>query len=207
MDDHTQALVAVSHDLRTPIQRLRLRASLLHDEEAQDAIGADLAEMESFIESTLSYFRSGEDEAPRLIDAAAMLSTIADAAADLGDSVDYRGPDTLPVMGRLVAIRRIVANLLDNARRHADHIELTLTEGEPGWFHLDVDDDGPGIPPARREEALLPFRRLDSARGQGGGAGLGLAAAHKSARVMGGTLTLGKSRLGGLRVRLTLPTG
>jgi signal transduction histidine kinase len=205
MDDHTQALVAVSHDLRTPIQRLRLRASLLPDAEARDAIGADLAEMESFIDSTLSYFRSGEDEAPRLIDAAAMLATIADTAADLGDHVRYRGPDSFPVRGRPVAIRRIIANLLDNARRHACHIELTLTEGEAGWFHFDVDDDGPGIPPARREEALLPFRRLDSARGQSGGAGLGLAAARKSALVMGGTLTLHDSALGGLRVRLTLP--
>ena len=207
MDDHTQALVAVSHDLRTPIQRLRLRASLLHDGEARDAIGADLAEMESFIESTLAYFRSGEDEPVRLIDAAAMLSTIADTAGDLGDPVSYRGPDSLSVMGRPVAIRRIVANLLDNARRHADRIELTLTEGAPGWFHIDIDDDGPGIPPARRDEALLPFRRLDSARGQGGGAGLGLAAAQKSARVMGGTLVLDDSRLGGLRVRLSLPRG
>lgn len=207
MDDHTQALVAVSHDLRTPIQRLRLRASLLYDGEARDAIGADLAEMESFIESTLAYFRSGEDEPVRLIDAAAMLSTIADTAADLGDPVYYRGPDSLPVMGRPVAIRRIVANLLDNARRHADRIELTLTEGAPGWFHIDIDDDGPGIPPARRDEALLPFRRLDSARGQGGGAGLGLAAAQQAARVMGGTLVLDDSRLGGLRVRLSLPCG
>lgn len=209
MDDHTQALVALSHDLRTPIQRLRLRASLLRDGEAQEAIGADLAEMESFIESTLAYFRSGEDEAVRLIDAAAMLATIADTAADLGDDVRYHGPDSFPVMGRPIAIRRIIANLLDNARRHAGRVDLTLVEagGEPGRFHVDVDDDGPGIAPARREEALLPFRRLDSARGQGGGAGLGLAAAQKSALVMGGTLTLSDSALGGLRARLTLPRG
>ena len=209
MDDHTQALVALSHDLRTPIQRLRLRASLLRDGEAQAAIGADLAEMESFIESTLAYFRSGEDEAPRLIDAAALLSTIADTAADLGDDVRYRGPDSFPVMGRPVAIRRIVANLLDNARRHGGRVEVTLAEaaGEPGWFRIDIDDDGPGIAPARRDEALLPFRRLDSARGQGGGAGLGLSAAQKSALVMGGTLTLDDSGLGGLCVRLLLPRG
>lgn len=207
MDDHTQALVALSHDLRTPIQRLRLRASLLDDGEARGAIGADLAEMESFIESTLAYFRSGEDETPRLIDAAAMLATIADTAADLGDSVRYRGPDSLALWGRPVTIRRIIANLLDNARRHAGHIELGLTEDEAGWLHFDVDDDGPGIPRARRDEALLPFHRLDGARGQGGGAGLGLAAAHKSALVMGGTLTLDDSPLGGLRARLSLPRG
>jgi len=206
MEDHTQALVAVSHDLRTPIQRLRLRAALLGDAEAQGAINADLAEMESFIESTLAYVRGGEDEAPRLIDAAALLATAADTAADLGDDVVYRGPDALVVTGRPVAIKRIVANLIDNARRHAGHIELTLSEDGPDRFAIAVDDDGPGIAPGRRAEALLPFRRLDGARGKGsGGAGLGLATAYKAAAAMGGTLELRDGTLGGLGATLVLP--
>lgn len=206
MSDQTQALVAVSHDLRTPIQRLRLRASLLSDTETRDAIGTDLLEMESFIEATLSYFRSGEEEAPRLIDAAALLATVTDTAADLGDDIAYRGPDALLITGRPVTIRRILANLIDNSRRHADRIELTLREEGPDRYAIDVDDDGPGIPPDRRDEALLPFRRLDEARAnETGGAGIGLAAAHKAAVAMGGRLTLRHSPLGGLGVSLSLP--
>ncbi|MDK2760926.1 MAG: HAMP domain-containing protein [Sphingopyxis sp.] len=208
MDDQTQALVAVSHDLRTPIQRLRLRTALLRDEEARDALADDLAEMESFIEATLSYFRSGEDEALRLIDAAALLITVADTAADLGEDIAYNGPDEFLATTRPVTIRRIIANLIDNSRRHAGHIELTLRADGPDGFAIDVDDDGPGIPVDRREEALLPFRRLDDARPRGaGGAGIGLAAAHKAAESMGGSLILRDSPLGGLGVTLSLPRG
>jgi len=206
MSDQTQALVAVSHDLRTPIQRLRLRASLLPDTEARDAIAADLVEMESFIEATLSYFRIGEEEASRLVDAAALLTTVVDTAADLGDNIAYRGPDELVVSARPVTIKRILANLIDNARRHADRIELTLREDGPDRYAIEVDDDGPGIASDRREEALLPFRRLDEARARdAGGAGIGLAAAHKSAVAMGGALILRDGRLGGLGVSVLLP--
>ena len=208
MDDQTQALVAVSHDLRTPIQRLRLRAALLRDEDIRDAMGDDLAEMESFIEATLSYFRSGEDETRRLIDAAALVATVVDTVADLGDNIAYRGPDELIVTTRPVTIRRILANLVDNARRHAERIEMTLSTDGSGRFTIDIDDDGPGIPSDRRAEALLPFRRLDEARArEAGGAGIGLAAAHKAAVSMGGTLTLRDSALGGLGVSLSLPCG
>lgn len=206
MDDQTQALVAVSHDLRTPIQRLRLRAALLRDEESRDAMAADLAEMESFIDATLSYFRSGEEEAARLIDTAALVATIVDTAADLGDDIAFRGPDELLVTARPVTIKRILTNLIDNARRHARRIELTLRADGKDGFAIDVDDDGPGIPPDQRDEALLPFRRLDDARtGKKGGAGIGLAAAHKAATAMGGRLVLRDSPLGGLRVSLSLP--
>lgn len=205
MSDQTQALVAVSHDLRTPIQRLRLRAALLKDAEARDAVNADLSEMESFIEATLSYFRSGEEEAQRLIDVAALLSTVVDTATDLNDDIGYRGPDELLVTGRPLTIKRVLANLIDNARRHGNRIVLTLREDGVAGYAIDVDDDGTGIPADRREEALLPFRRLDEARAsESGGAGIGLAAAHKAAAAMGGTLALRDSPLGGLGVTLSL---
>lgn len=206
MEDQTQALVAVSHDLRTPIQRLRLRASLIADSEARDAIAADLIEMEHFIESTLDYVRSGEDERARLVDVAAIVSTLADGAADMGDDIACHGPDECVIATRPLAIKRILGNLIDNARRHAGRIELTLDDGDPDHIVILVEDDGPGIAPESRAEALLPFRRLDSARGRGaGGAGLGLATALKIARAMGGDLLLDESRLGGLAVRLILP--
>ncbi|MGL3820115.1 ATP-binding protein [Sphingopyxis sp. R3-92] len=210
MEDQTHALVAVSHDLRTPIQRLRLRASMIEDGEAQNAITADLGEMEHFIDATLDYVRSGEDEQPRLIDLAALVATIADSAADMGDDIVYHGPDECLVTARPLAIKRILGNLIDNARRHASHIELTLA-GAGAYAGGDriaiaVEDDGPGIPHDQRAEALLPFRRLDSARGRhAGGAGLGLATALKTARAMGGDMVLEDSRLGGLTARLILP--
>lgn len=208
MEDQTQALVAVSHDLRTPIQRLRLRASMIADREAQEAIAADLSEMEHFIDATLDYVRSGKDEKARLIDVAALVATLVDSAADMGDDIVYHGPDTCLVTARPLAIKRILGNLIDNARRHARHIELTLGEDGPDRIVIAVEDDGPGISPGQRAEALLPFRRLDSARGRhAGGAGLGLATALKTARGMGGDLVLAGSSLGGLAVRLILPRG
>lgn len=206
MEDQTQALIAVSHDLRTPIQRLRLRASMIADREAQEAIAADLTEMEHFIDATLDYVRSGEDEQARLIDVAALVSTLADSAADMGDDIAYHGHGECLITARPLAIKRILGNLIDNARRHAGHIELTLDHAGPDQIVIAVEDDGPGIAPGQRAEALLPFRRLDSARGRSaGGAGLGLATALKTARAMGGDLELDGSRLGGLAARLTLP--
>lgn len=208
MADQTHALVAVPHDLRTPIQRLRLRAALLADGDERDAIRDDLAEMEHFIESTLAYVRSGEEEAARLVDVAAIVATAVDAAADLGAAIDWHGPDELPATVRPLAVKRILANLIDNGRRHAARIVVTLADAPGDRFVLTVEDDGPGIPPDRRAEALLPFRRLDGARGRSaGGAGLGLAIAVKAVEAMEGTLTLGDSALGGLAVRVDLPKG
>ena len=206
LEDQAHALVAVSHDLRTPIQRLRLRASMIADREAQDAIAADLSEMEHFIDATLDYVRSGEDEQARLIDLAALVATLADSAADMGDDIACHGPDECLVTARPLAIKRILGNLIDNARRHAGHIVVTLDDAEADYIVVTVEDDGPGIAAEQRAEALLPFRRLDSARGsRAGGAGLGLATALKTARAMGGDLVLEDSELGGLAVRLILP--
>ena len=129
-----------------------------------------------------------------------------DSTADMGDDIIYRGPDECLVTARPLAIKRILGNLIDNARRHAGHIELTLADAGSDRVVIAVEDDGPGIAPGQRAEALLPFRRLDSARGSpAGGAGLGLATALKTARAMGGDLVLDDSRLGGLTARLILP--
>lgn len=206
MDDHTQSLVAVSHDLRTPIQRLQLRASLIDDPGAREAMAADIEEMEHFIESTLSYFRSGDEETPRLVDLAAIVMTAVDGAADLGADIEYSGPDAFEIVMRPLAIKRVIANLIDNARRHARRIVVSLHDMPPDDPAVEIDDDGPGIPAHLREEALLPFRRLEVEPGQRrGGAGLGLATASRAMIVMGGSLALTDSPLGGLKVRLVLP--
>lgn len=204
IEDHTQALVAVSHDLRTPLQRIRLRAALLPGSEARDAINADVSEMERFIDSTLAYVRSGEHEERRLIDVAALVGTMIDDACDLGADAVFTGPERLVMATRRTALQRMLGNLLDNARRHGVRIEVTLAASQSGAAILTVDDDGPGIAPARRAEALLPFRRLDLHRG-GEGAGLGLPGALRIVEGLGGSLRLGDSPLGGLRVEVTLP--
>lgn len=206
MEDHAQALVAVSHDLRTPIQRLKLRASLLGDDEAQQTIVDDLAEMERFIDSTLAYVRSGEEEPVRLIDLSALLATVVDDAGDAGADIRFDGPDTLDLPGRPLATRRMIDNLVGNAARHASRTAVTLSvRGDRAI--ICVDDDGPGIPVERRAEALLPFHRLDPARGSAssGGAGLGLPSALRTAQALGGTLELDEAPMGGLRVRIDLP--
>lgn len=205
MAEHTQALVAVSHDLRTPIQRLRLRAALLADREARDAIDRDLAELEKFVGSIVSFMRGDGAEAARLVDVAAIAMTAVDDAADAGAAITYQGPDALAATLRPLALKRALANIVDNAVAHAATIRVRLT-ADAAAILLTVEDDGPGIPADRRAEVLLPFRRLEPARRQdSGGAGLGLAIASKAVSALSGTLVLGDSALGGLSVTLRVP--
>jgi signal transduction histidine kinase len=138
---------------------------------------------------------------------ATLVSTAVDTADDLGDDIAYHGPDELLVTSRPLVLKRILANLIDNARRHAHRIEVTLDEVTPDRFSITVEDDGPGIPPAMRAEALLPFRRLHDDRdgGSKGGAGLGLATVSRAVEVLGGAMILADSPLGGLSVSITLP--
>ncbi len=205
VEDHTQSLIAVSHDLRTPIQRLRLRTTLLDDTDPRDAMTDDLIEMERIIESTLAYIRYDRQEAARLVDIAAIVATAVDNAADAGATISFHGCDELLATTRPTMLRRILANLIDNATRHATRIEVTLALDGPNYV-IAVDDDGAGIPPHRRAEAVLPFRRLENAHGcTSGGAGLGLATSSKAASALGGTLFLHDGRLGGLLARVTLP--
>jgi len=205
-EEQTEALVAVSHDLRTPIQRLRLRASLIDDSETRAAVETDLVEMEGFVDSTLAYFRTGDAEELRLVDVAALVSTVADSAADMGHDVRYEGPDELIATVRPLSLKRALANLVDNATRHAVRVDVCLASIDPNHFSIAVNDDGPGIAAEDRSKALMPFGRLDTARArEGQGAGLGLPTTVKSVEVAGGSLTLGNSPLGGLKVEIRLP--
>lgn len=203
MEDNTQALIAVSHDLRTPIQRLRLRAGLLDDAEARETIAGDLAEMERFIDATLAYVRGGEDEEPRLVDVATLVSTAVDDAADTGARIVFSGPEVLLLKVRPTALRRMLDNLIDNGRRHGEHVEITLSGEDRVGATIEVEDDGPGIPEDKRSLAVQPFQRLGGETA--GGAGLGLAFVQRTLEAQGGKLTLGESRLGGLSARIELP--
>lgn len=204
MEDHAQALVAVSHDLRTPIQRMRLRTAMLDDDELREAMALDLADMEKFIASVVEYMRSGAQEEDRLVDLAAIAMTVADNAADAGAAVEYDGPDSMTVMLKPLALKRALGNLVENACRYADNVRIVLRGGEP--ILLAVEDDGPGIPVSKRAEAFLPFHRLNEERSRNsGGSGLGLAIVWKAVESFGGTVSLDDSAMGGLAARIAIP--
>lgn len=206
VSDRTEALAAVSHDLRSPIQRLRLRAGFLEDAEAQRAIDADLDEMEGMVEATLAYLRGEEEsEALRQADLAAILGTLCDDWADRGATAAYAGPDRLYVRLRPLAIKRALSNLIDNAVKHGGDARVHLAdEGEA--VTVRIEDDGPGIPEAELEAVFEPFHRLDASRNRGtGGTGLGLAIARQAVHGHGGGIRLANRPEGGLMVAVRLP--
>jgi len=205
----TLLLSGVSHDLRTPLTRIRLAAEMMEDgPEARD-IAADAREMERMLDGFLDFVRGQAGEAAEAVDPAAFAGMVAAEAARGGATVETRveGDGAGSVALRPSAMRRCLANLLENAMRHGDRVRLT-TRLTPATCDFVVEDDGPGIAADRREEALRPFTRIDASRNQdaGSGVGLGLAIALDVARSHGGALELDRSRdLGGLRAVLRLP--
>lgn len=204
--ERMQALAAVSHDLRTPITRLRLRSELLDDEAARELMDADLREMESMIDSTLEYLRGGVSSEPvRPIDIVSVIETIADEQLDQGYEVTLSGLGSGPVLGRVLSLKRAFSNVIGNAVKYGDAAAIAVAEAH-GDLVVTIDDDGPGIPPADRERALQPFVRLEESRGrETGGSGLGLTIAAAVIRSHGGQIELADRPGGGLRVTLTLP--
>ncbi|OUJ16828.1 ATP-binding protein [Acetobacter sp. DsW_063] len=208
IDDRTEALAAVSHDLRTPLARLKLRAGFLSDEEAQEAIEADIVEMEAMVGGVLAYL-AGEKkrEEPRSMDLAAMLSTIADDAADRGENVVYNGPDRLPVRLPQLSMKRAFTNLVENALNYAGSATISVHEAS-GWVTVDVEDDGPGIPDTEIARVTTPFYRVESSRSRKtGGLGLGLAIVKREVERAAGTFLLENRPAGGLRARVSLRAG
>jgi signal transduction histidine kinase len=204
--DRTQALAAVSHDLRTPISRLRLRCGLLPDAVMRAEWERDLAEMETMIESTLAFLRGDEDaEEPRLTDLTPLLTTLVDAATDAGHQAHLSAPRHCNVMVRPVAVKRAFANLIDNAIMYGGCAHVALhNDGQS--VRVMVDDDGPGIPEADLPHVFQPFRRLEASRNRStGGVGLGLAIAHRVFEREGGSIRLDNRPEGGLRAEVLLP--
>ncbi|MCC6305559.1 MAG: two-component sensor histidine kinase [Rhodobacteraceae bacterium] len=207
IEQRTLLLSGVSHDLRTPLTRMRLGLAMLPEGAEAAALGQDIDEMERLIASFLDFARGAGPEAPVAADPAALVAGVVERARRAGQPVTL-GPiaGAGPVMLRVQAVTRAVENLVGNGVRHGRRVEVGLRVNARE-VTISVDDDGPGIPPARREEALRPFSRLDPARNQdrGGGVGLGLAIAADIARSHGGTLRLAESpTLGGLRAELVL---
>lgn len=201
VEDRTQMLAAISHDLRTPLTRMRLRAEFVDDDEQRAKMLADLEEMEHMIAATLAFARDDATrEARKQVDVATLVQCLAE---DMG--VPYDGPDSLVLPAGPMALKRLVANLLDNARKYGGTARARLAEGD-GGVTVTIDDDGPGIPEAEFERVFAPFVRLETSRNrETGGTGLGLSVARAAARAHGGDITLANRPEGGLRVQLVLP--
>ncbi|MCO6381772.1 MAG: two-component sensor histidine kinase [Vannielia sp.] len=205
----TMLLSGVSHDLRTPLTRMKLGLSLAEADGAEiEDLARDVGEMEAMLDGFLAFVRSEAGEAAEPVDAPALAERVAEKARRAGGEVEVerRGEGAAEIALRVLSVERALDNLLSNARRYGAKAKLSLDLGER-MVRFTVEDDGPGIPEARREEAMRAFTRLDAARNQdaGGGVGLGLAIALDVARSHGGTLRLGDSEaLGGLKAELVL---
>jgi two-component system osmolarity sensor histidine kinase EnvZ len=205
IEQRTTMLAGVSHDLRTILTRFKLELALLGDSAEVDAMKKDVDEMARMLEAYLAFARGdlGEQSAPT--DMALFLDELKTDAERHGhkSSVVFHGHPIVTV--RPAAFKRCIGNLVSNAARFAPSIAIT-GHRDHRWLTVTVDDDGPGIAPAMREEVFKPFMRLDDARNQDeGGTGLGLAIARDIARSHGGDITLGDSPLGGLRATVRVP--
>jgi len=204
--DRTRMLAAIGHDLRTPLTRLRLRAEFVEEPELQRKMLADLAEMEAMISATLAFARDdAEREACVATDLADLLQSLCDDRVDAGDDATYHGPNHLPVRCRPVALRRALANLIDNALHYGGAARIRLAQSG-SEITIVIEDDGPGIPEDEQEKVFAPFYRLEGSRSRDtGGTGLGLSVARTIVRGHGGDIVLANRQPHGLSAHVTLP--
>ncbi|MFT4117864.1 ATP-binding protein [Bradyrhizobium sp.] len=208
MNDRTRMLAAISHDLRTPITRLRLRSEYIEDSIQRAQTVRDLDQMQSMLESVLTLLRSESAAKPTLVDVAALLQMVCEQFSDCGHAVVYAGPNRAAFMVRPDEIIRAVTNLTENATRFGTNVVVELSTASH-QIVIDVCDDGPGIPDERKAAMLEPFVRGEEARtmDETAGFGLGLSIAQAIVTAHGGTLLLLDNEPQGLRVRLQVPTG
>jgi two-component system osmolarity sensor histidine kinase EnvZ len=202
----THALAAVSHDLRTPLTRLRLRAGLVRDAETRNALEADVDEMSAMLDSLLAYLagRHGNEER-RLADVASLCMTVTDAAEDAGGTATYSGVDALYARIHPIGLRRAMTNLVENAILYGGEARVSLAR-EGDLMIIRVEDDGPGVPEAELRNITEPFHRLDDARARAtSGLGLGLSIVRDLAKAEDGELCLSNRPIGGFSAELRLP--
>lgn len=207
LDERVQILAAISHDLQTPITRLRLRIEMIDALPEREKFLDDLQAMQTLVKEGIGYARTldGTAEAPRRMDPDALLASIVNDYADTGRPVSLSGHVGVPMQLRPHALRRIVGNLVDNALRFGTLVEVRLS-GDGAHLDITVLDDGPGIPPEHLDAVFEPFYRVEGSRNRDtGGTGLGLAIARQLAMAMGARLTLANRPEGGLAARLRLP--
>jgi signal transduction histidine kinase len=207
--ERTRVLAAIAHDMRTYITRIRLRAEFIDDVEQRDRAAKDLDEMSTLLDDTLLLARAeaGGAETRRPLNLVAELRRIAEIHQEMGDTVTLAlSIEQAPIIAAPLAIRRTLANLIDNALRHGTQVVLSLLEDRGQW-RIDVSDDGPGVPPDKFSELGQPFGRIDPSRDRsaGGGAGLGLAIVRALIAAQGGEIGFSNRRDGGFLVSIWLP--
>ncbi|HEY1885750.1 MAG TPA: HAMP domain-containing sensor histidine kinase [Roseiarcus sp.] len=208
VSERTQMLASISHDLRTPLTRLRLQAEYVADNELREGMLANIDAMRDMLTETLSFAEgdaSADASAP--FDLASILISLCDEASDAGAQAEYDGPNHVTAFGKRTAIRRMVSNLIDNAVRYGGAARVSLREDATDWI-VTVADDGPGIPPESFDSAFEPFQRLESSRNrETGGTGLGLSIARDIVLAHGGRISLANAspNSGGLVVSVLLP--
>lgn len=206
MAERSRFLAAVSHDLRTPLTRIRLRCAQLDDAALQARLGKDIDDMAAMLDATLAYLRDdAKEEAWQWLNVTALVQAMAEDAEELGHHVRVSGHAdrvfTLPA-----SLRRCLENLLENAMRYGGGAAEISLQRQDGALRIDIHDHGPGIPEAQLEAVFEPFVRLEESRNRHtGGTGLGLSIAREAARRLGGSLLLFNAAEGGLTALLTLP--
>jgi two-component system osmolarity sensor histidine kinase EnvZ len=209
VQQRTEMLAGVSHDLKTPLTRLRLQLAMMGTGTETASALEDVRDMEHMLDEYLDFARGDTGEDAEAADLGEVVTEAALAAAQArsagADRIHVDAPRGVWLAVKRNALKRCATNLIDNALKHGKHVDVALAQ-HSRFVEILIDDDGPGIPEARREEAFRPFHRLDEGRNlQTGGVGLGLAIARDIARAHGGEITLGTSRLGGLRAAIRLP--
>jgi two-component system osmolarity sensor histidine kinase EnvZ len=205
INQRTEMLAGVSHDLRTPLTRLKLGLALLGERPEIEDMRRDLVDMEHMLDEYLAFARGEDGEIATETDIGDLLSEIADDARRQGAEIVVAPLDVMDLKLRRRAIKRCVSNLVENAVTYSNHIKLSAWR-DGRAIKIAVDDDGPGIPPELRNDAFKPFNRLDDSRSLAhSGVGLGLAIARDVAQVHGGDIVLDSSDMGGLRAVVHLP--
>ncbi|MDD1643443.1 MAG: ATP-binding protein, partial [Methylococcaceae bacterium] len=206
IQDRAQLLAAISHDLKTPITRLRLRTELLDDGDIRARFQKDLDEMETMVMATLDFMRGvGQQEAFQLVDMMALLESIQADAQEMNANVNIYGTVLSPYPGKPSALKRCINNLIDNALKYGRCATLFVEDSDDCCI-IRILDKGPGIPKDQLKTVFTPYYRLESSRNRdSGGTGLGLSIAQDIAEAHGGHLVLYNTAEGGLEVVLTLP--
>ena len=208
IQDRTRILAAMSHDLKTPITRLRLRSELLDDVQLRAKFGKDLEELEAMVSGTLDFMRGLEsEEQVQPTDVNALLESLRADLLETGGGVEIEGAAKSPYAGKPLALKRCLSNLIDNAAKYGDKARVVVDDDEKR-LEIRILDEGPGIPEAALERVFDPFYRLEASRNrETGGTGLGLTIARSIAQSHGGRLSLRNRVEGGLEAILVLPRG
>ena len=205
IQQRTEMLAGVSHDLRTPLTRMKLSLALLPDSPETRELADDVDDMQRMIEGYLAFARGEGDEDPVMSDLSEILEDVAAGARHGSATLEVAWKGDMNVELRPIAIKRCLTNIVSNAQRYASEIRIEAVRGRTA-VEITVDDNGPGIPPENYEDVFRPFFRLDQSRNAAtGGVGLGLSIARDVARSHGGEVTLAPSPLGGLRVTVRIP--